>query len=527
MTMADRLSNGRQNASRWYAARAASVAVLLLIGSLFASKTRADVKHTSGLVAAGTVWETPFFITDTGINGPALFVTGGLHGNEPAGYRAAEQIRHWPLKRGKLIVVPCVNRPGITQHTRWMPGEPDTLKNANRNFPRTGQPNQAQSVLIQSLWQFLQRQHPDWVVDLHEGFDFHISNPKSDGSSVIFFDTPAMQALAAKILSDANASVEDPKRKFVGLSKSGPINGGLVRAAVERLGAKGFCFETTFQYQPLSIRTRQHRIMMHRLMRQLDMAAGPANVMTDGDATATIDVALYDAGGTGTRGIRNLERILDSEPQFTLNHIGPADMRSEVLDQFDVIIFPGGSGSKEAAAIGPDGRAAVRQFVQTGGGYIGICAGAYLATARYSWSLAVINAKTLTGRIDVPGAGTKSLWFRGGGTVEMDLTDAGRGILGDWSNPIRLHYENGPILSPADQADLPGYRVLAVFRSEVSKYEPQKGTMVNTPAILAAPFGNGRVLVISPHPEATAGLERLVERAILWTAGTDLAGTNE
>jgi hypothetical protein len=65
---------------------------------------------------------------------------------------------------------------------------------------------------------------------------------------------------------------------------------------------------------------------------------------------------------------------------------------------------------------------------------------------------------------------------------------------------------------------LGAFRTLANFRSEVSKYEPQKGTMVNTPAIIAGEFGKGRVLCISPHPESSKALHALVQNAIRWTA---------
>ena len=62
-------------------------------------------------------------------------------------------------------------------------------------------------------------------------------------------------------------------------------------------------------------------------------------------------------------------------------------------------------------------------------------------------------------------------------------------------------------------------RPLAVFRSEVCKYKEQKGTMIDTPAIIAAPFGKGRVLAISPHPESTRDLHFLIARGVRWAAG--------
>jgi len=78
--------------------------------TLLATVAGAQVRHTHGLLAEGTVWENPYYIIDSGVAGPTLLLTAGLHGNEPAGYWAAEQIRHWPLARGRLIVVPSVQR---------------------------------------------------------------------------------------------------------------------------------------------------------------------------------------------------------------------------------------------------------------------------------------------------------------------------------------------------------------------------------------------------------------------------------
>ena len=370
---------------------------------------------------------------------------------------------------------------------------------------------------VRALWEFVKEQHPDWILDLHEGYDFHITNSKSDGSTIICCNTPEMQELAGKICDEVNVAIDDPGRKFVTLSKNGPIEGGLVRATVERLGAKGLCLETTNGKQPMSTRTRQHRIMVHHLMRELGMVdGGSAHVIAATGESPCIRVALYDAGGTGGQGVRNLERILESGPAFTLHHIGPPDIRHGVLDQFDVLIVPGGSGSKEAAALGPDGRDAIRRFVAEGGGYVGICAGAYLATARYDWALGLLNAKTFAGSREIPGVGVKSMWLRGTGKVNIELTEEGKKILGDLPGLIELHYANGPVLSPAGREDLPEYLPLAVFRSEIAKYEPQRGTMIETPAIAASQYGRGRAMVISPHPEVVAGLETLVQRAVDW-----------
>jgi glutamine amidotransferase-like uncharacterized protein len=258
--------------------------------------------------------------------------------------------------------------------------------------------------------------------------------------------------------------------------------------------------------------------MVHVLLSRLNMVGGPQHVMLPAN-TKALRVAVYDAGGVGGSGPRNLDRVFLSMNNVVVRRVGMEDIGDGVLNQFDLAIFPGGSGSKQAAALQPVGREAVQQFVKGGGGFVGICAGAYLAAANYKWSLSISNHKTYCETIDLPEIGKKSMWFRGDSApVKMELTDEGRKILGDKKGVFEVRYHNGPIMSPMGKEGLANFRTLANFRSEVSKYKPQKGTMVNTPAIIAGEFGKGRVLCISPHPESTAALYSLVQNAIRWTA---------
>jgi hypothetical protein len=183
------------------------------------------------------------------------------------------------------------------------------------------------------------------------------------------------------------------------------------------------------------------------------------------------------------------------------------DIRGGALDQFNVLAVPGGSGSKEAASIGEDGRAHIRKFVEDGGGYIGICAGAYLATSGFSWGLKILDAKTASPK-----------WERGVGIVKLELTDRGREILGGRAGEFDCKYANGPILCPAGVESLPDYEPLAFFRTEMAKNGTPVGLMVNSPAIVAGLCGKGRVIAISPHPEQTPGLDEFIPHAVAWVA---------
>ena len=110
--------------SHRFGARFVSVVLFLVYALAFGSGNDAGAQAqvaasiqpqtaTSGTLGAGTTWETPWYVIDSGHDGPTVLITGGVHGNEPAGYRAAEQIRDWPISRGKLVVMPQINRLGL------------------------------------------------------------------------------------------------------------------------------------------------------------------------------------------------------------------------------------------------------------------------------------------------------------------------------------------------------------------------------------------------------------------------------
>jgi glutamine amidotransferase-like uncharacterized protein len=215
-----------------------------------------------------------------------------------------------------------------------------------------------------------------------------------------------------------------------------------------------------------------------------------------------------------------LIHILGSIPSCTWEILSPKDVRSSSngLSRFDVLIFPGGRAHKQAEALGEEGRRAVKDFIRSGGGYLGICAGAFLASTQYEWSLGFVNTRTLHGDREMSGIGIRSMADRGPGSVQIELTPEGRSIFGDRPGPIDISFSGGPVFPGPMHHDLPPCIPLAHYRTELANYTPQRGTMIGTPAIFAATFGAGRVITISPHPETTKGAEFLVKLAVLATA---------
>ncbi len=229
-------------------------------------------------------------------------------------------------------------------------------------------------------------------------------------------------------------------------------------------------------------------------------------------AAKPLKVGIFDGKGAPGEGINNVINVLKTLPQAQVTRIPGEQMGSIDLKQFDVVVFSGGSGSQQSKSIGEAGLKNVREFVRGGGGYCGICAGAYLACSNFSWGLGILNASTVS-----------SKWARGRGFMDMEITADGKPVLGEVSGIFKVRYANGPIIKPGDRADIPPYRPLALFRSEIAENGSPVGVMVNSPAQAVGTFGKGRVFISSPHPENTPGLEHLIPRSILWAAGQDEA----
>lgn len=172
---------------------------------------------------------------------------------------------------------------------------------------------------------------------------------------------------------------------------------------------------------------------------------------------------------------------------------------------FDVVVFPGGSGTGQSNALGSSGRAAVRSFVRSGGGYIGTCGGAYLGLQHLLFYgspapkiLGYPNACHAHGC-------NVTLGFSAEAVEELSLS---------WSpeTNVTSMYHNGPLIK---EASLPvNVSVLARFRAQGHPWGavPFSGAIPSgTPAITAVEFGAGKVVLNSPHPEHLPGLPESAE----------------
>ncbi len=121
------------------------------------------------LLMAGTSYETPLFIFGSGMPGNVLVFLGGVHGNEPGGWLAAERIAaELRPTTGALLVVPRANRLATELFVRTT----DEMGDLNRLYPGSpeGLPMARMAFEIVSV---LREFHANLLIDLHESWSFY------------------------------------------------------------------------------------------------------------------------------------------------------------------------------------------------------------------------------------------------------------------------------------------------------------------------------------------------------------------
>jgi phosphoribosylformylglycinamidine (FGAM) synthase-like amidotransferase family enzyme len=233
--------------------------------------------------------------------------------------------------------------------------------------------------------------------------------------------------------------------------------------------------------------------------------AAPAAVVK----TGPVRVAVYDDTGS-PRTASDFKRVFGGDPkEFQMTFVTAQQIREGVLKNEDVLVQGGGGAHTQSEELEAAGRDAIREFVKNGGGYLGICAGAYLASSAKASDLGILNALVVD----------SAHWARGRGDVELGFTPAGQKEIGESKAKVTVMYHQGPLLAPAGRSDLGAYTEVAKFDTEIAQKGAPHGVMQGTTALASGMYGKGRVFVISPHPEQTAGQEGIVRGALLWAAG--------
>jgi putative intracellular protease/amidase len=182
------------------------------------------------------------------------------------------------------------------------------------------------------------------------------------------------------------------------------------------------------------------------LLLLLQLACLVVSVPTQPGGSGPVRIALYCSGGASS-----CKTPTCCEPQakylstlttaaqmafgdrggFTVANLTAAAVPQLTPSQYDVVVFPGGSGNGQAAAVTPAGLVALRKFVAAGKGYIGTCGGSFLGLQHVGFYLPAkhtpcgdVSSSDKTTQPHCAPA-TQEPWDRGDGDVLVEFTQAG------------------------------------------------------------------------------------------------------
>jgi predicted deacylase len=136
-----------------------------------AGQTRC-VKLSLAMLYTSTPIEIPVYVFHSKKEGPILFVTAAIHGDEISGVEIIRRLHHTPrIKRlrGTLITIPVVNIYGFFLHSRYLPDRRDL----NRQFPGSEKGSMASKLANLIMTEVVA--HSTHGIDLHTGA-IHRSN---------------------------------------------------------------------------------------------------------------------------------------------------------------------------------------------------------------------------------------------------------------------------------------------------------------------------------------------------------------
>lgn len=209
---------------------------------------------TTHSLMAGTPYETVVYIKQGETAGPAIFVMGGCHGDEVAGYLAADRMVSWTITKGSLVLLPRAHVAAIKRNTRAWPG------NMNAMFPGKADGSDMER-LAYAIWQEMKAARPELVVTLHESRGFYRDDPSAYGQTLTH-DFAELNPLFQPVLDEVNPRIADPKHRFA--IKVAPFPTCPTYNAVRWLKCPATSIETCRQ---LGLQTRiTHQLLILRAM---------------------------------------------------------------------------------------------------------------------------------------------------------------------------------------------------------------------------------------------------------------------
>ncbi|MGQ9920550.1 MAG: M99 family carboxypeptidase catalytic domain-containing protein [Desulfobacca sp.] len=154
----------------------------LSLGPVTAVAAESAALRQRGLIGRHQFYQTPYYIFASGRPGPRVLVQAGIHGDEPAGIFALEQLLpRLRVHSGFLIILPRMNPPAIAIQRRFF------NLDLNRVFPGGPQPAPYEFALAREIYHLVKDNQIEYTLTLHEARTLHnLRRAKSFGQTIVY-----------------------------------------------------------------------------------------------------------------------------------------------------------------------------------------------------------------------------------------------------------------------------------------------------------------------------------------------------
>lgn len=169
-------------------------------------------------------------------------------------------------------------------------------------------------------------------------------------------------------------------------------------------------------------------------------------------------VSIYDGPGVSSESLKHLKHVLKN---YQISLLGPKEVCAGLIEG-TCFILPGGRDLPYVRSLKGEGVRQIREFVEQGGNFLGICAGSYFAGSKVEFAIGTDNEVV----------GERELKFYSGKVV-------------------------GPHLAPYDYRSLSGARVdLLKWEKEVPVFFNGGGTFIGGESHTLASYSSGEPAII-------------------------------
>ncbi|WP_457642062.1 M14/M99 family metallopeptidase [Persephonella sp.] len=222
-----------------------------------------------------------YFIKQGKERGGRVLIIGGIHGNEPGAYKAADILIETDVKRGTLAILPRTNFISILANIRGYNGD------MNRKFHRISKKD-PDFKYVTFIKEFIRDFKPDVILSLHDGYGFHLLNKKHWGQCIVidaiqYKDFPLYKT--AKFVADrVNNKIKNKKWK-IPIHNTDTFNKNtrykeqrksLTYYSLSKCNIPAFCLESSKQLPDLKTKTKTHLLMIKEFLELYNVEVSPS-----------------------------------------------------------------------------------------------------------------------------------------------------------------------------------------------------------------------------------------------------------